>query len=154
MHVKPLAKTGGSLASVIDMDAAPMSDPSLRKSIGSRIKAQRKAKGWTQKELATKVGIRHELLNKYEMGLCAPPVEKLVGLAEALDTSSDFLLVGEVAKDQVIRDVRFQRRFEAVQDLGPEDQQVVIHVIDALLVKHRVEGAVKPVDRPKRLASR
>ncbi len=46
-----------------------MQDEALRKVFGARLKGLRKQKGWAQKELAGRVGIRFQQLNKYESGL-------------------------------------------------------------------------------------
>ncbi|NJO39035.1 MAG: helix-turn-helix transcriptional regulator, partial [Rhizobiales bacterium] len=56
-----------------------MADIADKKALGARIKALRKVRHWTQKELAQRLGIRFEQLNKYESGLNSPPVEMLVG---------------------------------------------------------------------------
>jgi len=74
--------------------AALMQDTELRKAFGARLKALRKAKRWSQKELAGKVDIRFQQLNKYESGLNVPPADMLVKLADALATSVDYLLTG------------------------------------------------------------
>lgn len=153
MHVKPLAKAQASLRPVLLMGEHTMHDAKFRQAFGDRLKKLRKDKKWTQKELAQKIGVRFEQLNKYEMGLNAPPLEKLLALAEALSLTTDFLLTGVVPKDQPLVNTRLLTRFEALQDFAPEAQETVIHVIDAMIVQHRVTGAVIPVDRPPKRAS-
>ena len=120
-----------------------MADIADKKALGTRIKALRKVRHWTQKELGQRLGIRFEQLNKYESGLNSPPVEMLVKLADALETSVDYLLTGT---DSTLANARLFRRFQALEHLGEEDQLTVIRVIDAMLAQQRVASAMVPVD--------
>ncbi|MDO7837513.1 helix-turn-helix transcriptional regulator [Sphingobium sp. HBC34] len=117
-----------------------------RKAIGTRIKALRKARHWQQKHLAAMIGIRYELLNKYEGGLSTPPAELLVKLAEALDTTVDYLLTGTQIEQSNLANIRLFRRFQALENLGQDDQQTVMRIIDALIAQQRVASALAPVD--------
>jgi transcriptional regulator with XRE-family HTH domain len=121
-------------------------DTALREAFGGRIKELRKQKKWTQKELAQRLDIHHAQLNKYEMGLNIPPLEKLMVLVEALETSMDYLLFGNPSDDATLHNTRLRRRFLAVQELPAEDQETVISVLDAMIVKHRTTWATRPVD--------
>ncbi len=122
-----------------------MADIANKKALGTRIKALRKVRHWTQKELGQRLGIRFEQLNKYESGLNSPPVEMLVKLADALETSVDYLLTG-TGTDSTLANARLFRRFQALEHLGEEDQLTVIRVIDAMLAQQRVASAMVPVD--------
>ena len=73
---------------------AIMQNDEIRKAFGVRLKALRKQKKMTQKELAEKVDVRFPQLNKHECGLHAPPLIALVLIAEVLDTTVDYLLTG------------------------------------------------------------
>nr|WP_281720156.1 helix-turn-helix transcriptional regulator [Nitrosomonas nitrosa] len=126
---------------------ALMQDTELRKSFGARLKALRKAKHWSQKEMASKVDIRFQQLNKYEGGLNVPPAEMLVKLADVLATSVDYLLTGTASEESPLTSTRLYKRFQHVEALSTDDQETVIKVIDAMLAKHRVESALVPVDQ-------
>lgn len=54
-----------------------MQNEDFRKAFGACLKKLRKQKRWSQKELAAKVDIRFQQLNKYESGLNLPPAEML-----------------------------------------------------------------------------
>ena len=56
----------------VDISGGCMNDPSFRKEFGERLRGLRKQKRWSQKELANRVDIRFEQLNKYECGLNMP----------------------------------------------------------------------------------
>lgn len=51
----------------------------------------RKARGWSQEDLAARVGVSRQAVSKWEMGDAAPDLQKLVALADALDMSLDTL---------------------------------------------------------------
>lgn len=119
----------------------------LRKAFGSRVKEMRKHRHWTQKELANRVGIRFQLLNKYEGGQHIPPAETLIKLADALDTTVDYLLTGDPVKEEPLASANLFRRFKTLETLSDEDRSTVISVIDAIIAKRQVENAMKPVDQ-------
>lgn len=51
----------------------------------------RKARGWSQEDLAARVGVSRQAVSKWETGDAAPDLQKLVALADALDMSLDTL---------------------------------------------------------------
>ena len=120
-----------------------MQDSSIRKAFGERVKQLRKDKGWTQKQLGNKIGVTYAQLNKYEGGTNAPPLDKLHALASALETTIDYLVTGNLAEHMPIHNTRLIQRFQELESFNTEDQETVIKLIDAMIVKRRVEGAVK-----------
>ena len=124
-----------------------MQDSVLRKAFGFRVKEMRKHRHWTQKELANQVGIRFQLLNKYEGGQHIPPAETLIKLAEVLDTTVDYLLTGNPVKEEPLVSANLFRRFKTLETLNDEDRSTVITVIDAIIAKRQVEHAIKPVEQ-------
>jgi transcriptional regulator with XRE-family HTH domain len=131
---------------------AMMQDAEIRIAFAARIKELRKQKGWTQKELANKVGSNYQSINKYEGGLHTPPLDKLVLLAEVLGTTIDYLVVGDLARDVPLYNTQLLDRFKALESFCADDQQTVIKVIDAMIVKQRVESAMQPVGQSARRA--
>lgn len=119
----------------------------LRKAFGSRVKEMRKNRHWTQKELANRVDVRFQLLNKYEGGQHIPPADTLIRLAKALDTTVDYLLTGDPVKDEPLANANLYRRFQTLEALNDEDRNTVISVIDAIIAKRQVENAMKPIDQ-------
>ena len=62
--------------------------------IGSQLRTLRKARGWTQTDLAEKAGIKRTALGAYEEGRAEPRLGVLVRLAHTLDVSLDTLVLG------------------------------------------------------------
>lgn len=63
--------------------------------LGERICECRKAKGWSQKELAALIGVSNKAVSKWETGAAAPKTETLIKLASALGVTTEELLSGK-----------------------------------------------------------
>lgn len=59
--------------------------------VGENIKKFRKQKGFTQKDLAEKIGVSVQAISKWECG-STPDISQILPLADALDTSANELL--------------------------------------------------------------
>ena len=57
-----------------------------------KIKGLREARGWTQAELARRLGITRNGVNSWEQGLSVPSPACLVELAKIFSVSTDYLL--------------------------------------------------------------
>ena len=60
--------------------------------IAERIKDLRQARGWTQAELARRMGITRNGINSWEQGLSMPSPGSLVELSRIFLVSTDYLL--------------------------------------------------------------
>ena len=65
--------------------------------IGKRIRELRVEKGLSQQELGSSIGVTKVSICGYENGTRIPNLEKLVKLAEQLETTTDYLLGREIA---------------------------------------------------------
>jgi transcriptional regulator with XRE-family HTH domain len=124
-----------------------MQDEDIRKAFGLRLKELRKQKGWTQKELANQIDIRFAQLNKYECGMHVPPIEKLIQLSDILGVTLDYLITGNRDQIQPLHNMRLIERLQELESFDSDDQEAIIKLIDAMIVKRRVEGAVAPIDQ-------
>jgi hypothetical protein len=70
--------------------------------------------------------------------------EKLVLLAELLDTTVDYLLTGNNEDASPLHSIRLLERFKALEKFEVDDQETVIKLIDAMIVKKQVEGVIQP----------
>ena len=57
-----------------------------------RLKQLREAKVLTQLRLAMELNVSQETISGYEIGKAVPPAEMLIKLADALDSSVDYIL--------------------------------------------------------------
>lgn len=70
---------------------------------GENLKAMRKAKGYTQEELAIKINVVRQTVSKWEKGLSVPDADVLSQIAEVLDTKVSILL-GETITEETDKD--------------------------------------------------
>jgi transcriptional regulator with XRE-family HTH domain len=115
-----------------------MANENIKKPFGARLKMLRKNKRLTQKELALKLDIGLSQYNKYECGLYIPPAEKLIKLSEVFDVTIDYLLTGH-ENDLSLNNLRLLKRFQALENFQNDDQEAIIRLIDAVIVKNRAE---------------
>jgi len=66
---------------------------------GENLKAMRKAKGYTQEEIAIKLNVVRQTVSKWEKGLSVPDADVLIKIADILDTKVSILLGGAIADE-------------------------------------------------------
>ncbi len=123
-----------------------MMDQEVRKAFGERLKHLRNQKGWTQKELASKVEIGFSQFNKYEMGLHIPSLEKLIQLAELLDSTLDYLLTGDSNDQGNLHDTRLAKRFKELERFQAEDKEAIIRILDGMIIKNKTQSVMSMDD--------
>ena len=64
----------------------------------SRLRIARNEKGFTQKQLANKLGVTEQAISKYERGICFPDIEILDNIPQILKCSLDYLFQFEKEK--------------------------------------------------------
>ena len=108
-------------------------------SLGQRIARLRKQKGFTQVELAEKIGIIQSLVSDYERDRLRPHPDMIVRLALALDVSADEILglSAPKIKNGAVKNRRLQRRLHDIDRLPKRDQDALIRTIDAFLGKDK-----------------
>lgn len=63
--------------------------------LGNRLRDARKRNGYTQKQLAEKIGAKHNSVSNWENGLNAPDPATIECICEILSVTPNFLLLGE-----------------------------------------------------------
>jgi transcriptional regulator with XRE-family HTH domain len=111
------------------------SSSSNGESFGARLARLRKERGFTQVELAEKVGMIQALISDYELDKLRPYADVAARFAEALGISTDELLgVSRPQKSNgVPGDRRFLRRLQLIGKLPKRDQDALLRTIDAFL---------------------
>lgn len=74
-----------------------------KETFGQRLSRIRKEKGFTQNEIADKVGVTSQAVSKWENDLASPDIDILLKLSEIFDISVDELL-GKETKKTVLND--------------------------------------------------
>lgn len=107
-------------------------------SLGHRLARLRKDRGFTQAELAEKMGLVQTVVSDYERGKLRPNPEVLAKYAQTLLVSADEILgLKPVQKAIGSTDRRFLRRLKAIDKLPKRDQDALLRTIDAFLQARR-----------------
>ena len=75
---------------------------------GDNLKTIRKAKGYTQEELAIKVNVVRQTVSKWEKGLSVPDADVLSHIAEVLEVSVSELLGADIKQEDSKNEVAEQ----------------------------------------------
>ncbi len=118
-------------------------------SLGEKIKQLRQEKGLSQILLEKKSGVNSKLLSKYENGRIVPTADTLRKIAEGLDTSADYLIFDNVPKDGLsrINDIDLFEKFKEVERMDAENRTMIKNLIDAVIIKNKVQEAIKPTQK-------
>jgi transcriptional regulator with XRE-family HTH domain len=104
------------------------------KTLGERIARLRKERGYSQVELAERIGILQALVSDYETGKLRLTAEMALRFALALEVSTDDLLRPKSAKPLAKKPSRkVLRRLESIESLPSHPQQTVLKTIDTML---------------------
>ena len=76
------------------MGATRMGNLNLEE-IGTRISCQRKLLGYTQEQLAAKMGVSIQMVSNLERGIKSIRIDNLVRLCQILQVSTDYILTGK-----------------------------------------------------------
>lgn len=87
----------------------------MNDTLGFRIALRRKELGFTQEELAEKVGVSAQAVSKWENDISCPDISLLPNLAKVLNMTTDELLTGK--KDEV--------KFVPIEQRKPIDELVL-----------------------------
>ena len=114
--------------------------------LGEKIKQLRQEKGYSQTFLEKRSGVNSKLLSKYENGRIIPTAETLRKIAEGLDISADYLIFDNVPKDGrcQLNDLELFERFKEVELMDSENRKMIVNLIDAVIIKTKVQQAIKP----------
>ncbi len=63
---------------------------------GEKLQALRKARGWSQEELAQRINVSRQALSKWESGASVPDTENVVALSRLFGVPTDYLLLDEI----------------------------------------------------------
>ena len=103
--------------------------------VGQRLARTRKERGYTQVELAKKIGIIQSLVSDYETDRLRLSAEMAVRFALALAVSTDDLLYPKARNKSAARkpSLKVVRRMEEIEKLPPRRQAFVLTALDSIL---------------------
>ena len=110
--------------------------------LGRRIRELRQKMGWSQDNLAQRVGIRQKQISSYERGANVPSGDVLIALAKAFDVSLDYLaqIAPLDAPQTAIADLDLVEQVQLVDRLDAEDRQLVKSVMELVVMRSRIKA--------------
>ena len=110
---------------------------------GARLRRLRKAKGFTQVELARAVGVSQPTIAYYENEDGVPGAVQIVKLAETLGLPPDEMLgmrpAGRRREPESPESLRLWRKLRQVETLPPAERRQVIQFIEALVERRQLK---------------
>ena len=104
--------------------------------LGERIRRLRRLKKWSQGDLAARAGTKATFISKYETGVYEPKSILLGRIAEALGTTTDFLITGQ--DPGTSRDARLQSLLPILEQLPGELRDRLADLLESLVQAHHV----------------
>jgi len=106
--------------------------------IGSKVSLLRKAKGWSQSDLAEQINASREIVGKYERNENSPSLEMALKMAKALGVTVDFLL-GE--SEYTTYDQDTIDRINSIEKMDTNTKSVLFNVIDTYIQNFKTKQA-------------
>jgi transcriptional regulator with XRE-family HTH domain len=103
-----------------------------RTKLGENIAAARRNRGMSQRELAARTGVSNRMISYYERESENIPAAKLQKIATVLKISPDHLLGYREDSDALGISRALLKRIEVLKRLRPDQQKVVLDVIDQM----------------------
>jgi transcriptional regulator with XRE-family HTH domain len=109
---------------------------------GARLAELRQAAGYSQRELASELGISQRMVAYYEGETDYPPAGILSDLARVLGVSVDQLLGTKLVRSATKKpqDTRLWRRFKQVEKLPAKERRQLLQLIDTFLDREKLRG--------------
>jgi transcriptional regulator with XRE-family HTH domain len=109
-----------------------MSKNSVLETFARRIEELRTSKGWSQAELAKKLGTSAPVVGRYERAVTAPSIEVSRKIADALEVTLDFM-TDPVAQQDNVKDQEMLARLNRLASLQADEKNRIVEVVDALI---------------------
>lgn len=105
--------------------------------LSEKILKMRKINGFSQDELADKLGITRQSISKWESGQATPELDKILALSEIFDVSTDYLLQPNETDDLKMKTTRLEKQQQEIMQQQRKQQNrqfLIISSFIALLV--------------------
>lgn len=109
-----------------------------------RLKELREQKGWSQGDLAEKLGVKRTSVANYEQGISFPPLPALEKLATLFGVSLDGLVWGSQSPEQAIHDRTLLAIFQRMDRLNYRAKASLVDIIEAVLDREERDERRRP----------
>ena len=101
-------------------------EQSLKAEFGKYIKKHRKVKGWTQSQLAEKLGVTVKSVSFFERGLTFPSQDNIFKLAQILDMSLDEFVFG---CSRFNSEISIDKINQLLNEMNPKEQGALMEIL-------------------------
>lgn len=119
---------------------AASAESRLRRALGGRLARLREEHGWTQEEVAGRLGTSQHVISHYERGAHSPKLITLLRLRQLFSISLDYLVAGAAPGE--IADIRLRKLALAADALPPDHRTLLATTLQSL-----VEAMQRDVER-------
>ena len=70
--------------------------------LAEKIMQLRKKNGWSQEELASKLGVSRQSVSKWESAMSIPDLDKILAMSEIFEVSTDYLLKDNLVQEEYV----------------------------------------------------
>lgn len=90
--------------------------------LADKIMNLRKKNGWSQEELAEKLGVTRQSVSKYEGAQSVPDLDKIIKLSEIFGVTTDYLLRDEVEEEEYLpeQEAMEEERYKVTLEMAQE----------------------------------
>jgi transcriptional regulator with XRE-family HTH domain len=115
-------------------------DKNMLSALATNLRALRKAKGWSQADLAQRTDVHLTHISRVELGIYMPGLDFALKAARALEVTVEALISNpeHPLADVHIADLDMAQRLKLLQLLDPHERDALFTIIDAFLTKHRI----------------
>jgi transcriptional regulator with XRE-family HTH domain len=107
--------------------------------LAANLRRQRKARGWTQADLAHHINAHVTHVSRIELETYMPSLDFAIKAANAFGVSIESLITPEgKPADLHINDLAMSERLKLLDSLDSHERDALFTIIDALLTKHRI----------------
>jgi len=106
--------------------------------IGNKIIELRKAKNWSQSDLSKEVGVSREIIGRYERDEVSPSLDTAKKIADALDTTLDYVVGEKIASTF---DKKTVKRIQEIEKLDNDIKEKIFFVIDNIIQNTKAKQA-------------
>ena len=114
--------------------ALPLGDKmgNVSQTLAKRVLELRKQRGWSQPDLAKKIGTSGAIVGRYERGEMTPSVKVANKLANAFGVTVDYM-VAESNLPDILGSQDMIERWKSLEALEPKEKEKILSVLDSLI---------------------
>lgn len=121
--------------------------PATNGAFPRRLHELRKAKNWSQPELAAKIDTSGTIIGRYERGLITPSIDVARKLANVFGVTVDYL-VGGNGPANALQDKATINRWDALNKLSRDDRDRIVYVLESLIREAQTRQTFRDMQPP------